>query len=67
MFFKRTPPIPCACEPEWPGLVTEVDGQRIDAVPAEGSSWLVMTLGLVAHCSGCHARYPYGFQTAARR
>ncbi|WNV90735.1 hypothetical protein [Umezawaea sp. Da 62-37] len=56
----------CACEPEWPGLVTEIEGERIAAVPAEASSVLVGMLGLVALCSGCSARYPYGFHTAAR-
>ncbi|PRY43718.1 hypothetical protein [Umezawaea tangerina] len=56
----------CACEPEWPGLVTEIEGERIAVVPAEASSVLVGMLGLVARCSGCSARYPYGFHTAAR-
>jgi len=56
----------CACDPEWPGLVTEAYGEPLQAVPAEASSVLVGMLGLVARCTGCSARYPYGFQTAAR-
>ncbi|MCS7483861.1 hypothetical protein ACFFQW_32675 [Umezawaea endophytica] len=56
----------CACDPEWPGLVTEAYGEPLEAVPAEASSVLVGMLGLVAHCTGCRARYPYGFHTAAR-
>lgn len=66
-FRARAGLVSCACEPEWPGLVTDIDGKRIPAVPApEGSSFMVARLGLTAHCSGCQARYPFGWETAAR-
>ncbi len=60
-------PTACACEPEWPGLVTELDGHRMPALPDPGGSGvLVLTLGLVAHCTGCSARYPSGWRVADR-
>jgi hypothetical protein len=55
-FRARAGLVTCACEREWPGLFTEMNGQRIAAVPSpEGSSYLVTMLGLVAHCAGCGA------------
>ncbi|MBB4963032.1 hypothetical protein [Saccharothrix violaceirubra] len=55
----------CACVPEWPGLVAEQAGHHVTGVPSpEGSSPMVMMLGLVAHCTGCGARYPHGWRVA---
>lgn len=57
----------CACSPEWPALRALVDGHEVAGVPSpEGSSPLVVMLGLVASCTGCGAEYPYGWKTAAR-
>lgn len=71
MFFKwrwgRRDVVTCACEPEWPGLLAEVDGQPVAGVPSpDGSSPLVLMLGLTASCAGCGARYPHGWAVAGR-
>ena len=57
----------CACSPEWPGLVTELDGQRLTGVPKpDGNATLVSFLGLKAHCTGCGAEYPHGWAVQGR-
>ncbi|GAB2981029.1 hypothetical protein [Saccharothrix stipae] len=71
MFFKwrafRRDVVTCACEPEWPGLRARVDGADVAGVPSpEGSSPLVLMLGLTACCTGCGAEYPYGWAVAPR-
>jgi hypothetical protein len=71
MFFKwrsfRRGVVTCACQPEWPGLRASLDGHEVTGVPSpEGSSPLVLMLGLVARCTGCGAEYPYGWAVAAR-
>lgn len=72
MFFKwrsfRRGVVTCACEPEWPGLRAVLNGHEVAGVPSpEGSSPLVLILGLAASCTGCGAEYPYGWAVADRR
>lgn len=71
MFFKwrsfRRDVVTCACEPEWPALRASLDGHDVAGVPSpDGSSPLVLMLGLVAFCAGCGAEYPYGWAVAGR-
>jgi hypothetical protein len=69
MFFKwrsrRGAVTTCACSPEWPRLVSSLDGHQVEGVPSpEGSSPLVWMLGLEARCAGCGAAYPHGWAVA---
>ncbi|MGM1060788.1 hypothetical protein [Saccharothrix sp. Mg75] len=59
--------VTCACEPEWPGLRSSLDGHELAGVPSPGgSSPLVLVLGLEASCTGCGATYPHGWATTGR-
>ncbi|MFI9814913.1 hypothetical protein [Saccharothrix variisporea] len=72
MFFRwrtsrRNEVTTCACEPEWPELRATLDGHEVRGVPSpEGSSPMVLFLGLVATCARCGAVYPHGWAVAAR-
>ncbi|MEU5691188.1 hypothetical protein [Actinosynnema sp. NPDC020468] len=55
----------CACTPEWPELVSSLDGHPVRGVPSPGgSSPMVLMLGLVAVCGRCAARYRGGWAVA---
>jgi hypothetical protein len=67
MRLRRDELTTCACEPEWPGLETELDGHRMRAEPSpEGSTPMVLMLGLRAYCTRCRARYPFGWTVGDR-
>ncbi|AXX33791.1 hypothetical protein KCV87_23595 [Actinosynnema pretiosum subsp. pretiosum] len=62
---KRDEIITCSCEPDWPELVSDLDGHPVRGLPSpDGSSPMVMMLGLVAKCARCGARYPHGWTVA---
>ncbi|MFG1919728.1 hypothetical protein [Micromonospora sp. NPDC048898] len=51
----------CRCRPQWPALVTEMNGHVMPCQPSEHGSPMTRLFELSARCAECAATYPGNF------
>lgn len=59
LFRSRKPA--CRCRPQWPALVTEMNGYLMPCLPSEHGSPFTTMMELSARCAECSAAYPGNF------
>ncbi|QGN49729.1 hypothetical protein ACN26Y_27860 [Micromonospora sp. WMMD558] len=55
----RTRKSTCRCRPQWPALVTEMNGHVMPCQPSEHGSPMTKLLELSARCAECAYAYAY--------
>lgn len=61
IWLFRTRKSLCRCQPQWPSLVTEMNGFVMPCLPDERGSLLTYLGDLSARCGECGATYPGNF------